>query len=353
MKSNHQVNIIRVDTVFPHWNADALELIRIGGYQAVVKKGQFKTGDLAVYIQPDSIVPQTEPFKFIWEQHIGLDGTVPEKRRRITVRKFRGEWSEGLLLPITDFLCLVPCTAIPETLVTGVVKEGDDVAELLGVTHYDPELGTEGTTGANENAPEGLDIPVPVYDVEAFKNYISAFIHGENVVVTEKIHGSNARFLFINDKMYAGSRSQWKHPEANCIWRKALAQHPVIEIWCRAHAGYTLYGEVVPTQKGFNYGTKEGEVKFFAFDVYSPEGKFLSVDELLPFMKFDLPWVPVLYTGPYELESIKALADGRSLIGDHIREGVVVKPYVERWIHGLGRLQLKIVSNSFLEKDSK
>lgn len=352
MKTNHQVNIIRINGVLPHWNADALELIHIGGYQVVVKKGQFHVGDLGVYIQPDNIVPQTEPFKFIWEQHIGLDGTVPEKRRRITVRKFRGEWSEGLLLPLIDFhqINTEKMHSIYDPMLWQI---GQNVAELIGVTHYDPDLGTEGTTGANENAPEGLDIPVPVYDVEAFKNYVSAFTHGENVVVTEKIHGSNARFLFINDKMYAGSRSQWKHPEANCIWRKALIQYPVIEMWCRANEGYTLYGEVVPTQRGFSYGAKEGEVKFFAFDVYSPEGKFLSVDELLPFMKFDLPWVPVLYTGPYELESIKALADGRSLVGDHIREGVVVKPVVERWIHGLGRLQLKIVSNSFLEKDSK
>src|SRR5271168_2482625 len=108
-KASHQVNVIQIheDMIRPHPDPDttSLELIDIGGYQVVVRKGQFKPGEgtLAVYIQPDSVVPQTEPFRFIWEEHVGLDGTVPEKRRRVTVRKFRKEWSEGLLLPVTDF----------------------------------------------------------------------------------------------------------------------------------------------------------------------------------------------------------------------------------------------------------
>src|ERR1700744_1340856 len=100
-KSNHQANIVRIETIYPHPDPDTtnLELIEIQGYQVVVRKGDFHIGDLAVYIQPDSVVPQTEPFRFIWEEHVGLDGAVPERRRRITVRKFRKEWSEGLLLP--------------------------------------------------------------------------------------------------------------------------------------------------------------------------------------------------------------------------------------------------------------
>src|SRR5207253_2194699 len=62
-KANHQANIVRLGEPRVHTNADSLELFDIGGYQVVVKKGQFASGDLAVYIQPDSVVPQTEPFK--------------------------------------------------------------------------------------------------------------------------------------------------------------------------------------------------------------------------------------------------------------------------------------------------
>ena len=113
-------------------------------------------------------------------------------------------------------------------------------------------------------------------------------------------------------------------PKSGCIWRRVLEQHPWIEQWCREHPDYTLYyGEVVPTQSGFNYGCADGQTKFFVFDILNPEGQWL--------------------------------ADGPSMVEgtEHIREGVVIRPLVEREARNLGRVQLKIVSNAFLEKDSQ
>src|SRR5271154_3426329 len=89
-KANHQTNIVRISEIVPHTNADSLEIIKLGEFQCVSRTGTFKTGDLAVYIFPDSVVPQTEPFKFIWEPYsvnepyISSGGIVPERRRRIT-----------------------------------------------------------------------------------------------------------------------------------------------------------------------------------------------------------------------------------------------------------------------------
>ena len=64
--------------------------------------------------------------------------------------------------------------------------------------------------------------------------------------------------------------------------------------------------------------------------------------------------MPVLYIGPWG-ENVMQLADGNSTVpgAKHIREGVVVVAVPERRVPGLGRVQLKIVSNAFLEKDSK
>lgn len=387
-KSNHQANVVRIAEILPHPDPDTtnLELIVIGGYQVVVRKGEFHVGDRGVYIQPDSVVPQTEPFRFIWNEYVGLDGKVPEKRRRITVRKFRGQYSEGLLLSVNDF---------PELFepVDGgghewklQYEEGSDVSDILGITHYDPDAGVESTRGdVVSNAPKRKfrypksfrgwvnfilrwfrnpvaatrDVPftIPTYDVEAFKNYKGTFIKGENVVVTEKIHGSNARFIYLDGEMYAGSRSQWKAKGGNDVWNKALAENPWIENWCRTHEGYALYGEVTPTQKGFDYGSKK--VQFFVFDIRTPEGVWTDyaiygssgdLDELV----LD-HLVPALYVGPFDVEVIDHLVDGPSLIqgAGHIREGIVIKPTFERHVRGLGRAQLKVVSNKFLEKDSK
>jgi hypothetical protein len=385
-KSNHQVNIVRLGEARMHTNADALELFDIGAYQVVTKKGEFKAGDLGVYVQPDSVIPQTSPFAFIWEAYVGLDGTVPEKRRRITVRKFRGEWSEGLLLPVTAFDELVDST-LTRHFVESDFPEGTDVAELLGITHYDPDAGKE-SAGDNETFKKqrskyprslkgwwywllhklhirrqgqlnGFDnedgVDMPVYDVDALKNYKDAFEPGEIVEVTEKIHGSNARFVFRDEHMFAGSRTQWKAVTANCIWRKVLQAQPWIEEWCRAHPGYGLYGETTPTQgEKFEYGSKEPQ--FFTFDIRTPEGMWVSLDaDKYLFAGPKVNWVPVLYTGPFDWEVIKTFVDGQTAVpgAKGIREGIVIRPFKERHVRGLGRLILKVVSNTFLDKDSK
>jgi hypothetical protein len=66
-------------------------------------------------------------------------------------------------------------------------------------------------------------------------------------------------------------------------------------------------------------------------------------------------FVPLLYKGPYNKETIMSLVSGPSQVpgAKHIREGIVIKTAVERYERGVGRCQLKVVSNSFLERDSK
>ena len=399
-KANHQVNIVKITEIKEHNNADSLEIIPIGEYQVVSRKGQFNVGDLGVYLQPDSVVPQTEPFRFIWEPHVELDGTASEKRRRITVRKFRGEWSEGLLLPLSDFGKVtkydneefdksVFSWEFPNGVQAVNLHLGTDVSDLLGITHYDPD--TESTKGENSNAPklrkkyprtftgwlkffkrklyglfrsgprdgksDNISLGIPTYDVDALKNYPHTFEDGEQVIVTEKIHGSNARYIFLDGIMYAGSRNLWKSADSSCIFRRNLKENPWIEEWCRAHEGYVLWGEIGPSQKGFDYGTKAGKLFFFVFDVRTPEGKWLDRehDEAGLLAQIMDHSVPILYQGPYNLEEIKKHVDGTSKVpgAKHIREGVVIKTQVEGHARGIGRKQMKIVSNAYLEKETK
>lgn len=67
-----------------------------------------------------------------------------------------------------------------------------------------------------------------------------------------------------------------------------------------------------------------------------------------------LETVPVLYVGPFDAALIHKLVDGPSTVpgAQNIREGVVVRAVNDRREYGLGRVQLKIVSNAFLEKDA-
>lgn len=376
-KSNHRVNVVRINEIRKHPNADSLGLVDISGYQVVVRLDEWKVGDLGAYVQPDSVLPERPEFAWFWEDAVSFgDGPVPEKRRRVTVRRFRKEWSEGLLIKI------------PEEITGCGLIEGQNIADQLGITHYDPPepVSTRGEDdvapgskqrkrfprswrgwwywllrklGFDVNYPTGGDseygpdrVP-PIYDVEALKNYANAFEPGEEVVVTEKIHGSNARFLFDGKRMHVGSRKLWKKLTSDTVWNKCLEQMAWIQMWCMLNPNYVLFGEVVPTQGKFKYGCEDGQVKFFVFDVLSPSGKWMPSEA--DYLNLTAQWVPILYHGPFDLEKIKSLVDGPSTVqgAKHLREGVVIRPVNERQVRGLGRLQLKIVSNQFLEKDSK
>ena len=410
-KANHQANIVRIDRVLPHPDPETvnLELISIGEYQVVVRKGEFKVGDLGVYIQPDSVVPQTEPFRFIWEPYLeslantpllesakevgwkdlGAIIMVPEKKRRITVRKFRKEWSEGLLLPLADVVPF-PVTNGDEIGLKGSLYHvGDDIADLIGVTHYDPESDGEGTKGDSASGPkrkqrggyprtlkgwfkflwryftydknlfEPIEVAftIPTYDVESLKNYPNVLEKGEPVFVTEKIHGSNSRFMFLDGVQYAGSHRQWKRIGGGDVWNKILVQHPWVGEWCQAHPGKALYGEAVPTQGKFTYGCKKDETKFFVFDVWDSDESTWVHHTLWGSIGIpDDARVPLLYVGPYSREQMQSLVDGPSTVpgANHAREGIVIKTNTTyRHVRGIGRLQLKLVSNTFLKKDSE
>lgn len=374
-KANHRANIIRVTEVLPHTNADNLELIKIDGFQVVTRKGQFAVGDLAVYIQPDSIVPQIPAFAFIWEEFLKNHpevppNDVPERRRRVTVRRFRKEYSEGLLLPVSDFFTNQEFT---EKWNGGGLNEGSDVSDILGITHYVPEPDRENTFAdivarprnkypktvkgwfwfvlyklGVRQASRGLAMSTgfdsPYYDINALKNTPHAFREDETVSVSEKIHGSNARYVSVDGVLYCGSRTQWKRDGDN-VWWNAARQHSEIEEWCHQNPGLFLYGEVGPTQKGFRYGAGEGETFFFGFDVWDRKAQQWIWPGNLGFGLN----VPVLYVGPFNDAVVKAYVDGDTVVpgsGKQIREGVVISS-LER------RLKLKVVSNAFYEKDSK
>src|SRR5271157_2829117 len=97
--STLEVKIVSVE-ILPHDNAEKLEFARIGGeggYICVVAKGQFKTGDLAIYIPSDSVIPDTMVAKIAETSKVKLEN-------RIRAIKIRGCFSEGLCLKPDEWL---------------------------------------------------------------------------------------------------------------------------------------------------------------------------------------------------------------------------------------------------------
>lgn len=320
--STHSVDVIRITELELHPSADQLAIVRIGQYQCVVGKDQFKTGDLAYYVEPDYVVPDRPEYGF-------LKGS-----RRIKVRRFRGLYSQGLLMPAPDG-----------------AREGDNIMEQLGIVRYEPPEPLAGTGGNFAPAPADY----PKYDVENWYKYSDILVEGEQVIATEKIHGANSRYVFKDGRMHCGSKQFWREQSDRDLWWAALRQNPWAEEYCRNHPEWVIYGEVFGYVQSLKYGRKPGDYGIAVFDVFTGTADFtngylpmdLAHSELLSY------WAPIVHIGPYSLDLVKGLAEGPSRItgAKHHREGIVVRPVKERWHPKVGRVQLKIVSNVALEKE--
>ena len=341
VKSTHRVEVVPV-RLEPHENADSLSIVRIFGYIAVVRTEDWQNIHKGAYVTPDSMLPNIPPFAFLFtkESHntrfdIAEDGACIKNKEdgkyvRITVRRFRGIYSQGLLIPA------------PENS-----QIGDDVAQALGVKRYEPFLAfTSG--GESERPPPNRYIPS--YDVDSFNRYGHLFKDSEAVHVSEKIHGASGRWCYHEERMWAGSRREWKKHDKGNLWWKALASHPEIEEFCKAHPNITVFGEVYGAVQKLKYGISPGQVRIAVFDLL--QGALWIPVETARKLGEELPWVPVVTYGmPFDEQKLRELAEGKSLINgaDNIREGIVVKPLQERTNPEIGRVQLKLVSNRYLE----
>lgn len=320
--STHRSDVIRIPKIEKHPNADSLGVVKIfDGFICCVRLGDFQEGDLAVYIQPDSICPDTEQFAFLGDH------------KRIKVKKLRGIPSMGLLIKA------------PEGS-----NEGDDVSELLGITHYVPPEPNLSTGAVSAPSPFGF---YPHYDVESFRKYGRIFEEGEIIYATEKIHGTNGKFVYKKNEFHCGSRTRWTADEKGNVWWKALRKHEGLQKYLQDNPGMVVYGEVYGAVQTLKYGHEQGDVSFIAFDILR-DGLWINSGEFFETcQENNIPHVPIIFHGPFNFDKMLELAEGNSTIpnANHIREGVVIKPEIERWNSLLGgRVSLKIVGNGYLEK---
>jgi hypothetical protein len=94
----------------PIEGADLIEKSTVLGWEIVVKKGEYKVGDLCSYIQIDTVVPELPEYEFL-----------RDRKFRVRTIKLRKQISQGLIVPLP----------------IGKWKEGDDVTEILGVKKYE------------------------------------------------------------------------------------------------------------------------------------------------------------------------------------------------------------------------
>lgn len=307
--------------LFPHPDAERLELGKVGDYQVVVEKGLYRSGDIVVFA-PEKSVLSGEIKKEFQKYLRGPNGD------RVGAARMRGELSCGII---------IPPHLLPDL---SAFENGDDVSRAIGISRYVADIPEELLGEVREISGSSCFMKHEVYHLNL---YIPEIPPQDRVVVTEKVNGTQVSCVltpeefFITSKGLAAEGLCFEDDVENLYSlavRSANVRERLESIDTSKYPGtlecVQAVGEVVPCNKGFGYGFTKDKPAMFVFRlvVITTKGRYEipydSVDNV-----FRDRWVPVLYDGPLSgydptVKDGKEQVSGKEL---HIKEGAVVQTY--------------------------
>lgn len=338
------VKINKIQEIKSHPNADNLEIIVVDGWQVVSKKGEHYIGEEVIFIPVDAMIPWDLAEKWGIDNYLtGYESKTNkyEKSGKVRVIKLRGEFSCGILIKNEENFPL-----------------GEDVKGFYGIWKYEQPA----VVGEESYEPDYEGMP-KYTDIQIINNFMSAIPDEEEVVATEKIHGTHVRLSIREtedgEEFLISSNKRRLKTGLGLIYEMPFEKYPSIKkmlsyVYHLSEdiSSVVLYGEIYGSKvqgKQFCYGKNLGESDFVAFDLRI-NYKFSNYDDFVTIMDaYDIPKVPEVYRGKFNYDVLLGLSEGNTLMcqDKQIREGLVIKPVVEKTHPVLGRLILKIVSNEF------
>ena len=344
MENNNSVcYIARINEIKEIPGADNIEVGIIGGWNCIIKKGDYKVGDLVGIATTDAVIPQ------------GLSDVMNvtnylRKGQRVRTVKLRGVYSECLVIP-NQFLPI------------GYNLEGKDLMEDLKIFKYEPPaVQVQLSSGRKIKYHQNPNFTV-YYKFPNLKNVSGMFIIGDIVEITRKIHGTNARYgivkkrkLSIWDKVKRFFGDEWVDYEFvygshnvekgsdsqgfydTDVWREVADKYQIKDkLWHLAKvlgsvqdigSGIIIYGEVYGPgiQKNYDYGLKE--LEFAMFDI-SINGEYQRAETAKTYAdspQLNLSYVPVLHYGMWSQEIQDKFTFNNFIEGTKVpHEGIVIK----------------------------
>ena len=347
--------------------ADNIELMSVLGWKVIVKIGEFHEGDLCVYFEIDSKLPEKEWSKFMESKKY--------KVKTMKLGKFK-VISQGLALPISVFDVEIPN------------EEGVDVTDLLGVTYSVEEDTARKSNKVNKDKkyqsmaarnaklfkkkpfrwlmrrewgrkllfvffgkkrdnPRDWPTHFPFIhktDEERCENLPWVLGYERPLMVTEKLDGTSCTYILEKKKkdyeFYVLSRNvrqadenQECYHDHNIYWDLAFKYD--IEKHLKAYLNKNpdltyvcIQGEGVGSVQGNPLKLKEDDLYVFNF-IDSQRGRFDSVNGKLIVESMGMKWVPILdtnYMMPTDMEEFKQFATAKSVVNPAVmREGIVLR----------------------------
>jgi len=323
-------HIERIRSIEPIEGADKIEKSTILGWEVVIKKEEFKVGDLVVYIEIDSILPEREEFEFL-----------RDRKFRIKTIRLRGQVSQGIAFPLT---------ILPDGI---QIEEGLDVTEALNIHKYEPPIPAQ-LSGIVKGAFPSF---IPKTDETRIQSVPDVLVRhkGKVFFISEKLDGTSATFYLRDGEFGVCSRNlELRETDKNTFW--IIARRDDIESKLKACGrNVAVQGEVIgPGIQKNRYKLKQPSL--FIFNVfYIDNYKYADFKEFTEFAKnYRFDAVPILnteYVLDNTVDELVELSKGTSTLNAEIqREGIVMRTLIECQDEELGRLSFKVVNPEYLLK---
>ena len=339
-------SVQRIWKIEPIEGADRIELAHVLGWQCVVNKGQFQEMDPAVYFEVDSFLPIAPEYEFLRATSYRKTDIMGEGFRLRTM-KFRGQISQGLLLPVSAF------SAIPTD-----AEVGTDVTELLEVKKW--EIEERITTGGTMIGTLPYDIPhTDETRVQAEPELIQAFAGLPYYISTKMDGSSHSVGIDENGFHVTGHNYEYKDDGKSPFYElvKSMGLQAKMEAFAADNklSAFTIQGELCAP------GIQKNRLKltkpvWYVFTIRE-NGKRVGLTRMLELCeKLQLESVPIEEIGtdlPAKYPTVEALlkrADGNYPRGGK-KEGIVIRPTEPVYCELIsGALSMKVVSNKYLLK---
>jgi len=334
-------SVRRIDAVNPIPDADAIEVATVGGWRVVIKKGEFAPGDLAVYCEIDSWIPNDlAPFLSKGSEPREYNGVRGERLRTV---KLRGQVSQGLLLPLEP-----TCENIVSELF-----EGLDVSVPLNIQKWEAPIPAQLAGEVRGMFPS----VIPKTDQERVQNLTAEFAewtgNASTWEVTEKLDGSSMTvYVFDDDEGVCSRNLNLRETAGNSLWTVAR-RNDLLDKIRHTKRNLALQGELIGEGIQGNPYKLRGQ-EFYLFDIYDIDsGRYLNPNERRSLaVSLNILHVPVIAHGAKFLDTLGiqtvaellTFAEGKSVLMDKTeREGLVFKCHEEA-------VSFKGISNKFLLK---
>jgi len=337
--------VARINEIKPIEGADNIEQGVIGGWNCIIKKGEYKVDDLVVVATTDAVIPQELSDAMNVTNYLRKGG-------RVRTVKLRGVYSECLIIPLSH---------VPYKGTRNEYFEGRDMMEAMSIFKYEPpavqvQLSSGRKLKYHQNPNFGI-----YYKFPNIKNVSGMFTEQDIVEITRKIHGTNARFgivkkskLSLWDRVRKFFGKEWVDYEYvygshnvekgsdsqgfydTDVWRTVAEKYNIREkLWdlfklIKDHYGIedgiVIYGEIYGPgiQKNYDYGLSE--LMYAGFDTtingqYTDTARSFIIHQWL-----DLPYVPVLAVDNWSQELQDKFVFNNFIEGTKVpHEGVVIK----------------------------